>query len=164
MVNTKKGSLVLLLVLVGTFSFAQTSASSMSHTDTVTLSTAQLQALREDPVILVAAPGEGSYIKAASATLQYNYGTTNFPGGQGRLQITLGPYARTSPMCVFDGILKAGFLDQDADQTVLLQANDYEPSWNVDNQDLEIINFGLALIEGDGTLTVTVTYDVVARQ
>jgi hypothetical protein len=129
-----------------------------------TLSVAQLQGLRDQPVVLIPAPGPGLAITPISATLQYNPGTGHYAGGHGRFIITLGPYDKANPTLAFDDVLTAGFTDQDSSQTITLQANALDPSLNLDNLDLEIVNFGPPLIDGDGTVTVTVTYNVVSVQ
>jgi hypothetical protein len=135
-----------------------------AETATITLTSAQLQSLRDTPVVLVPAPGPNSYINASSATLQYNYGTTNYPGGHGHLEITLGPYDSLTPIPVFDGVLTAGFLDQDSDQQITLEAGPLDASPQLENLDLEIVNFGPPLTDGDGTLSISVSYTLVTRQ
>lgn len=159
----RKTILGLLTLCLASVLSAQTDSGAVQSA-TVTLTSAQLQNLRETPVVLVPAPGPVSYINASSATLQYNYGTANYPGGHGRLQITLGPYTSPAPIPVFDGVLTAGFLDQDSDQTKTLQAIPLDPSPDVENLDLEIVNFGPPLTDGDGTVTITVSYTLVALQ
>jgi len=138
--------------------------SSGTQTAVTTLSVAQLRELRDTPVVLVAAPGAGLAISPLSLTVQYNFGTQNYPGGHGRLIVTLGPYASDQPVSAFDDVLTAGFLDQDSNQTITLQADPTDPSASVENIDLEIVNFGPPLIDGDGTVTVTVNYNVVSTQ
>ena len=140
---------------------AQTSS---QQTATVTLSVAQLQTLRETPVVVIPAAGAGMAISPVSAALQYNFGTQHYAGGHGRFIITLGPYASDNPISAFDDVLTAGFVDQDSNQTVTLQADPIDPSLSIENLDLEIVNFGPPLIDGDGTVTVTVNYNVVSTQ
>ena len=152
---------LIFLSLVGGL-FAQ--ASGNQQTASVTLTVEQLQNLRENPVILIAAPGAGNAINPVSATLQYNFGTQHYAGGHGRLIVTLGPYASEKPISPFDNVLTAGFLDQDNNQTVILQADPIDPSVSIENLDLEIMNFGPPLMDGDGTVTVTVNYNLVSTQ
>ena len=152
---------VLIAFFLGPCLFAQSSG---LQTATATLSVAQLLALRDTPVILIPAPGQGQAINPTSTTLQYNFGTQRYAGGHGRLIITLGPYASDNPISAFDPVNTAGFLDQDSNQTVTLQANAIDPSLDVTNLDLEIVNFGPPLIDGDGTVTVTVNYNIVSTQ
>ena len=142
--------------------FAQTGGGQQSVT--VTLGVADLQGLRDTPIVLVPAPGSGMAISPISATLQYNFVTHNYAGGHGRFILTLGSYASDDPILPFDNVNTAGFIDQDSDQTVSLNANPLDPSLRLENLDLEIVNFGPPLIDGDGTLTVTVNYTVVAAQ
>jgi hypothetical protein len=151
-----------LLVFCG--ATALSGQSSTAQTAVVTLSVAQLRDLRDTPVVLVAAPGAGLAISPVSVTLQYNFGTQNYPGGHGRLITTLGPYATDQPISAFDDVLTAGFLDRDSNQTITLQADPIDPSLDVTNLDLEIINFGPPLVDGDGSVTVTVNYNIVSTQ
>ena len=101
-------------------------------------------------------------INPVSATVQYNFGTQHYAGGHGRFIITLGSYASDNPILPFDDVNTSGFTDQDSDQSVSLNANPLDPSLSLENLDLEIVNFGPPLVDGDGTVTVTVNYTVVA--
>jgi len=163
----KKGGLRMRKTIVGVFILSLASGLSAQtngvQTATVALSTAQLQSLREGPVILIPAPGPGQAINVASATLQYNAGTERYSGGHSRFEITLGSYDSLTPICVFDSVLTSGFTDQDGDQTQTLQANPLDPSLDIQNLDLEIVNFGPPLIDGNGTVTITVNYALVAQ-
>ena len=155
--------ILILAVLCPTASvYAQTGDGQQSVT--VTLSAADLQGLRDAPIVLVPAPGSGMAISPISATLQYNFVTHNYAGGHGRLIMTLGSYASDDPILPFDNVNTAGFTDQDSNQAVTLDANPLDPSLSLENLDLEIVNFGPPLIDGDGTVTVTVNYTVVAAQ
>jgi hypothetical protein len=156
--------LIVALAVLWLISPAAAQTSGGNQTATVTLSVAQLQSLRDTPVVLIPAQGVGTAISPVSATLQYNFGTHNYAGGHGRFIITLGPYASDNPISAFDDLLTAGFVDQDSNQTVTLQADAIDPSVSVENLDLEIVNFGPPLIDGDGTVTVTVSYNVVSTQ
>jgi hypothetical protein len=150
--------LVLMLLVSGLSSQA-----SSQQTAAVTLSVAQLQGLKDNPVTLVPAPGADMAISPVSATLQYNFGTQHYAGGHGKFIITLGPYDTDNSMAAFDAVNTAGFVDQDSNQTVTLQADPIDPN-TVTNLDLEIVNFGPPLIDGDGTVTVTVNYNLVSTQ
>jgi hypothetical protein len=154
--------MTLVAFALGSYAFAQTGGD--QQTATVTLSVAQLQTLREMPVVVIPDPGQGMAISPVSATLQYNFGTQHYAGGHGKFIITLGPYGTDNSIAAFDEVNTAGFVDQDSNQTVTLQADPIDPSANVTNLDLEIVNFGPPLIDGDGTVTVTVTYDLVSTQ
>jgi len=156
----RKAMIALFIVSLASGLSAQTSGG--MQTATVTLSAAQLQTLRESPVILIPAPGAGQAINVASATLQYNAGNERYAGGHSRFEITLGSYDSLNPICVFDSVLTSGFTDQDGDQTKTLQANPLDPSLDIQNLDLEIVNFGPPLIDGNGTVTVSVNYIVAA--
>jgi len=149
----------LIVLFIFPTAFAQISGG--QQTATVTLTVAQLQALRENPVVLVPAPGAGNAINPISGTLQYNFVMQHYAGGHGRFIITLGSFDSPNPMDVFDDVLTTGFTDQDSDQTVTVQGYPPDASLNVNNLDLEIINFGPPLIDGNGTVTVTVNYTIV---
>lgn len=153
--------LMLAIVFVAPATWAQTSGG--LQTTTVTLSVAQLQGLRDTPVTLVASPGAEMAIVPVSGTLEYTFRTHNYAGGHGRFVLTLGPYDSPSPLDVFDDVLTTGFSDQDSDQTVTIQGYPPDPSLS-DNLDLEITNFGPPLIDGDGTVTVTVNYNIVSTE
>ena len=152
------------LIALSLVPFAFPQAGNNQQTASVTLSVAQLQSLRDTPVVIIPAPGEGTAISAVTATLQYNLATQHYAGGHGKLIMTVGPYDSGSPILAFDAVNTAGFLDQDSNQTVTLQANAIDPSLDVTNLDLEIVNFGPPLIDGDGTVTVTVKYKIVSNQ
>ena len=154
---------IVILVLLSLTSGAAAQGSGAAQTATINLSVAQLKSLRENPVVLVPAPGAGNSISPVSAIIQYNFGTQHYAGGHGRFALTLGPYDSQSPLDVFDDVLTTGFTDQDSDQTVTIQGYPPDPSLS-NNLDLEITNFGPPLIDGDGTVTVTVNYTVVSVQ
>jgi hypothetical protein len=155
---------VLILAILGCLMIPASLAQNAQQTSTISLTVAQLRTLREDPVVLVSPPGVGLAINPASSTLVYNFGTQHYAGGHGRFVITLGAYASDNPISPFDDVNTSGFTDQDSDQTVTLQANPIDPMVNAENLDLEVVNFGPPLIDGDGTVTVTVNYTVVPVQ
>jgi len=157
----RKGIVALFILAVAGGLMAQTSE---VQTAGVTLSAAQLQGLRENPVIRIPAPAPGKAINAQSALLEYAAGSQRYAGGHSRFEITLGPYSSLNPISVFDSVLTSGFTDQDADLTVTREANPLDPSLNLENQDLEIVLFGPPLIDGDGAVTVTVNYTIVSLQ
>jgi len=158
----RKGIVALFILAVAGGLMAQTGGEVQSAS--VTLSAAQLQGLRENPVVLIPAPAPGKAINAQSALLEYAAGSQRYAGGHSRFEITLGPYSSLNPISVFDSVLTSGFTDQDADLTVTREANPLDPSLNLENQDLEIVLFGPPLIDGDGAVTVTVNYTIVSLQ
>lgn len=143
---------------------ASTVHAQQPQTVTVTLTSAQLQSLTETPVVLVPAPGSGNYISASSGTLQYNAGAERYAGGHGRFMITLGPASSLSPVYVFEDTPGNGFIDQDNDQMQTLQLIEPGPSPELENRDLEIADIGSPFFDGDGTVTVSVTYYVLPVQ
>src|SRR5207244_12745116 len=96
----RKAMIALFIVSLASGLSAQTSGG--MQTATVTLSAAQLQTLRESPVILIPAPGAGQAINVASATLQYNAGHERYAGGPRRSESKTGPYAGLRPSSVLD--------------------------------------------------------------
>jgi len=153
--------LVLVLLAFSAAVFAQDTS---MQTSTVVLSVAQLQTLRDTPVTLVPAPGPGLAINPRSATVQYNFGTEHYAGGHNRFIVTLGSYDSDSAISPFDAILTSGFTDQDSNQTVTLQANPIDASISLNNLDLEVVNFGPPLIDGDGTVAITIHYSIVSTR
>jgi hypothetical protein len=129
---------------------------------TVTLTSAQLKALRATPVQLVAAPGAGKVIQAISSFWQYSAGATPYTVPDGSLVI----YNATAGLVLGERFTEnaAGFLDQAASQVLLLNADNTQaqPATSFANKALLIANNGSGeWTAGDGTVIVTVYYAVV---
>ncbi len=141
-----------------------TTTSALKST-TVTLTNANIKALRATPITLVAAPGAGYYLELISVTLLLNYGTNVLTcGAADDLVIQYG----TTGVDVTASIETTGFIDQAADQVshhkgITIASN---TAANVANRLLELFNTGGAEIAGnagnDTTMNVVVTYWVHA--
>ncbi len=141
-----------------------TTTSALKST-TVTLTNANIKALRATPITLVAAPGAGYYLELVSATLILNYGTNVLTcGAADDLVVQYG----TTGVDVTASIETTGFIDQAADQVshhkgITIASN---TAANVANRLLELFNTGGAEIAGnagnDTTMNVVVTYWVHA--
>ena len=161
----RKTIVVLVALCVAPELFAQNTG--LVQTTTVTLTSAQLQNLRANPITLVAAPGAGNYVNATSAILQYKAGGAAYglPGG-GNLSITIGAPANGNTTFVSTDLAATGFIDKLKNQVRVPRpvfVNDSES--NLANQELRVSNDGDAeWISGDGTVTITVFYTIVALQ
>jgi hypothetical protein len=134
------------------------------QTASVTLTSAQLQHLKGAPVQLVSAPGAGNVLNVVSASIQYKAGNTAYsiPSG-GNIAVSLG--AAADKRLIFTPA--RDFIDQTTDQLYMSPANGIGPSASatIANQDLRVSNDGNAeWTNGDGTVTITVYYTVVALQ
>jgi hypothetical protein len=145
--------------------FAQTSGSVAVQSATVTLNPNQLSSLKAASFVLVAAPGVGKVIAPISMVVQYKAGTAPYviPSG-GSFNFTLGP--RANGEVVSEQIASAGFIDQTANHVRLKAAANIGDSQTlIENQDLRLSNDGAAeWIDGDGTITITVSYSIVTLQ
>ena len=127
----------------------------------VTLTTAQINALKATPITIVAAQGANTIIELVSVVLTYNYATAAFTVGADEdlvIEYADGTDATAS-------IETAGFLDQVDDEvrfypSVLTAGADLEASIN---QALQIKNTGAGeTADGGGELDVRIVYRVYA--
>jgi hypothetical protein len=132
---------------------------------TITLTSGQISSLRAAPTGLVAAPGVGKVISPLSMVVHYNAGTNPFsiPSG-GNFHFTLGPLANDE--VAFPPVGGEGFIDQPSNhEAVRAGASAGDTEAKLENQDLRVTNDGGAEWSGgDGTVTITVYYTVVALQ
>jgi len=128
---------------------------------TVTLTTAQINAIRATPIALVAAKGANTIIELVSAVLTYDYATAAFTVGADEdlvIEYANGTDATAS-------IETAGFLDQVDDevryyQNVIADGADLEATIN---QGLQIKNTGTGeTADGGGEVDVRLVYRVYA--
>ena len=131
------------------------------HSVVVTLTTAQINALRATPITIVAAQGANTIIELVSVVLTYDYATAAFTVGADEdlvIEYADGTDATAS-------IETAGFLDQVDDEvrfypSVLAAGADLEASIN---QGLRIFNTGTGeTADGGGEVDIRIVYRVYA--
>ena len=133
------------------------------HSTTVTLTSANVQALRATPFTLVAAPAAGYYLELVSATLILDYSTDVFTESADNLVIE---YA--SGVDATAAIETTGFIDQAADQVAYIRGATIVTATaaNLSANALRLFNTGDGEIAGNASglseLTVVVTYWVHA--
>lgn len=151
----------------GAASLAVDVATSFLAQATITLTSAQVLALRATPITVVAAPGAGKSVFFIAAQLKSIYGGTNAFTNPQNLAIR---YQNTTGTIVSNTITAAGFLDQTASeyQVVGVSASSTIASLTVvENHALVIHNTGASEITGnaagDNTIKVTVTYAILTQ-
>jgi hypothetical protein len=130
-----------------TLSLAQ--EESTVYTAEVTLTTANLKALRATPIQVVAAPGAGKMIEFLGATLKYDYATAALTENSCNLGFR---YHDGSGLQVSETIEATGWIDQAADTTTnAIQTKDrIVASASAENKKLVIHNVGGEEIGGTG--------------
>lgn len=143
---------------------AGNASTSYLKTDTTTLTSAQIKALRATPIAIAAAPGSGKMIEFVGAVLIMNYGSNVLSESSDNLVIQY----HTSGVDVCAAIETTGFLDQAADMiaTAVPIAIAGAAATSFSNLALELFNNGDGEFGGnaanDTTLTVKCTYRVHA--
>jgi hypothetical protein len=126
----------------------------------VEVTSAQLLALVETPVVLVAAPGAGKVLVPISVAWQYKFGTAPYdaPGS------ATVDYSSLAGDISGPGI-GSGCLDQSSNQFnfLAIYLNGPNPQSTAENLALVLANEAGSgdFSQGDGTLTVTIAYYVV---
>jgi hypothetical protein len=145
--------------------FAQ--AGGTPQTVTVTLTSAQVQSLKASPVTLIPAPGVGNYLNIVAVVLQYKAGSTPYavPSG-GHFSLLLGVGGSASGPIESSDLSATGFLDQSQNHSRVPRISSIANAQsNLENRALMVTNDGGAeWTAGDGTIVVTVNYNVVALQ
>ena len=123
------------------------------------LTSAQLLALNTTPITLIPAAGAGNMISIVNATLEYNFVATPYtvPGGT-QLQLFV------NTLEVGTDIAAAGLVDQGANtvaSTTAANQTTGTAAATLANQPLTITNSIGNFTLGDGTLTVTVYYNII---
>jgi hypothetical protein len=125
---------------------------------TLTLTSAQLLALRSSPVDVIAAPGAGKATFMLAACLFYEYVTTAYTIPAGALLAFVPTGAAEAPFTLDP----AGFLDSDSNQTLQAESTPTNlgvgATTNVAFQ-LTLLGGSGELTLGDGTLRLTITYN-----
>lgn len=144
---------------------AMTIASSVIKTAKVSLTNANIKALRATPISLVTAPGSGKVVQFVSALLKLQYAGTNvFTESTANLGVK---YNNGAGVQVSEDIESTGFIDQSAKtQTQTVAKKDaIVASASAENKALVLHNLGAGEIGGnagnDNTLDVYVTYRVI---
>jgi hypothetical protein len=161
----RKIVVLLLAVVVVPTLFAQGNSTAVQIA-AVTLSSAQLQHLKATAVQVVPAPGTGNLVNPLSVVAQYKFGTVAYdvPNG-GQFSAAVG----NAPIGV--NLAAAGFIDQTTNQIQMggsAGSPGFVPGWTwaqsaLENQPVMISNnSGGEWTGGDGTVTITVYYTVVA--
>jgi hypothetical protein len=119
---------------------------------TVTLSSADILDLHNTPITLVAAPGAGKELLFHRVRAWYSYGTTGYTSG-GNV-VSLAYKADAS-----DVFATVGTLSGSVDRSYRSTEDGTHVGANVENQPIVAWADG-ALVDGDGTLTVTVWYSI----
>lgn len=132
------------------------------HQVKVTLTSAQLLALKATPITIVAAPGAGLMIQVDALSFYYKFGATGYTLNAGTLKLFMGPAANAKALCASQA---TGLIDQAANRAVPFVAL-LNPGALTDaqalNVDLVVANDGAAEFTlGDGTVDVIVAYSVV---
>lgn len=126
--------------------------------DTVTITSAELLALRATPKTLVAAPGAGFVLEFVSAVLELDYNSAAYTESADNLAIK---YENGSGAAVSQDIEMTGFIDQTADTitNALPKVDAIVPAANAVNKALVIHNTGDGeLAAGDSPLRVKINY------
>jgi hypothetical protein len=134
------------------------------QTATVTLTSAQLRALHSTPVQLIPAPGSGQMVAPISVVFQYKAGASPYTiTGGGRVAVYLG-----APNNLVTQVDAARFLDQTTSQVFMSEGIGGIGSSQqgaVENASVMVENDSTTeWTGGDGTVTISVYYTVVALQ
>lgn len=127
----------------------------------VTLSSAQLLALKTTPISLLAAPGAGKAIDVISITLRYVFGTTAYTLNAGTFKIFYGTTANAHALVADQSAL----LTNTATKTIvglptLVVAADSDAN-SLNNAIFAGNDGGANYTLGDGTVNVTLVYSIV---
>lgn len=161
----RKTILWLVGTLLATSCLAQTNGATGLQTSTVTLSSAQIKNLSASPTQLVAAPGAGSTIIVYSVVSTLSFSTIAFTdaGAVGlALRYDAGPSTAGTNLSAMYNVITGTSSQTGVDVPNAVVNPNPSPTANVQNKGLFLVNVGSNdFAAGDGTLTVTVNYQVV---
>jgi hypothetical protein len=146
--------------------FAQsTGGGAPLQTATVTLSSSQIKSLAGAPVLLVPAPGAGSTIIVTNLVSSLNFGTVAYTDA-GAVSLSLrydaGPSTVGTNCSSLYNVITSSASQTGVDVPDPVINPNPSPVANVQNKALVLVNTGANdFAAGDGTLTVTVTYQIV---
>lgn len=128
-----------------------------TQTVSVTLSSAQVLQLFTNPVTIVSAPGAGLALIPIASIFNYNFNTTPYTDHGGTILLRLGGLSMAS-------FASAGFWDQSASQVAFpaTSRTNASAATSYANANLNVSNNMANPTGGNGTLTVTIRYMVVA--
>ena len=131
----------------------------------VTVSSAQLLAIRATPIVMVAAPGAGKFVEFLSAVLLLDFNAAAYVITAGADDLAF-KYINGAGVTASTAIDTAGFLDQVADRAVHSRPNAAPPPWTaaqIVNQALVLHNVGAnEFTVGDSPVRVKIAYRVHA--
>jgi hypothetical protein len=164
LLNLKNGSNITLTDDgVGGVTVAQTAPSLRSIP--VTLNTSQLLNLTTTPVELIPAPGAGLMIVPLFVVANYIFGGTPF-GSTGEIDCIYAGTAGVYPQAV---ILASGFLSASVNKVTVVTLyapgsanNQTFSSSNTINKALQASNSAAAIATGNGSVVLTIYYQIVA--
>lgn len=143
-------------------SYVDDSVNSVVRTATVTLSSANILALRATPITLVAAQGADTVIRYLGATLRLVYGTSAYTESADNITVK---YTNGSGVAVSETIEATNFIDQTANTLTSSKPalNAIVAETGASNQALVLHNTGDGeYAAGDGTLVVYIDYQVIS--
>jgi hypothetical protein len=149
----------LMILLLVPSSFGQASGAVLNAT--VTLTSAQLQQLHSSPVSVVAAPGVGQFINVLSFAVQYKAGSAPYVLAGG------GNFAIAPKFVNASAVPAVGLINQSTNGVAM--SGEYPQATvsqsALENKPMTVQNdTGTEWTGGDGTVTVTVYYTVIALQ
>lgn len=135
---------------------------SMVNQVKLTLTSAQLKALKATPVSIIPAPGSGKFIQVEECSVYYKFGATAYTLNAGTLKLYHGPVANAKPLTA---ALETGLIDQTANRSnldVAILATGNLTDAQALNVDIEVGNAGAAEFTlGDGTVEFFVNYQIL---
>jgi hypothetical protein len=146
--------------------FAQTGGSS-PQTTTVVVSPLQIKNLTSAPVQLVVAPGPGSTIIVSSLVSNLNGSTVAYTDSGGAvlyLRYDVGPSTAGTALAALYNVITDTDSETGVDVPNPVVNPNPSPAANIQNKPIVLVNTGSNnFAGGDGTLTLTVTYQVISQ-